>query len=221
LRKAGEVGLEAGMPGKRKHQGRANAMRKYPPRVLVLCAWCSKEKLQIPSDVVEKNYCDRHCRDADRRSKPADFWSNVDIRGPGECWPWLGAKHKRSGHGRYRWNGQERTAHSIAHELTYGETEGKRGTQGVLMRHSCDNPPCVNPAHIIPGTAYQNTKDMMDRGRHKPILGEASIWAKLTEQDVRDIRVDERSHAEVARQYGVSAPTISYLRKGKTWKHVK
>jgi hypothetical protein len=132
----------------------------------------------------------------------------------------LGAKHKRSGHGRYRWNGQERTAHSIAHELTYGETPGKRGTQGVLMRHKCDNPPCVNPSHIVPGTAFQNTMDMMERGRHKPILGEASVRSKLKEQDVRNIRADDRSRAEIASDYGISEQNVRVIQLRQSWKHV-
>lgn len=36
-----------------------------------------------------------------------------------------------------------------------------------MVRHSCDNPPCCNPAHLLVGTAAQNAQDMAERGRHR------------------------------------------------------
>lgn len=37
---------------------------------------------------------------------------------------------------------------------------------GEIIRHTCDTPPCYEPAHLIPGTHAQNYADMLERGRH-------------------------------------------------------
>jgi hypothetical protein len=195
-------------------------MSRVVPRVTIPCDFCGATLERLPRLVSKQNFCSREHRHAYMHNDVEDFWKNVDIRGPNECWPWLGAKHKRFEHGRYRWKGQERTAHSVAHEITYGPTEGVRGTTGILMRHSCDSPPCVNPAHIIPGTAKDNTADMMERKRHKPIVGEKAAKAKLTEDDVRAIRRDPRTHEEIGRSYGISNQNVSWIKARKGWKHV-
>lgn len=95
------------------------------------------------------------------------FWRRVDISGgPDACWPW---KARRNDHrGSYgiwdrRVDGKRvaRQAHRVAYEMRVGPIP-----EGLLIRHTCDNPPCCNPAHLIPGTAAQNSADMVRRGRH-------------------------------------------------------
>jgi hypothetical protein len=62
--------------------------------------------------------------------------------------------------------------------------------------------------------------DMMERGRHKPMRGEEAPAAKLTEQDVRNIRVDERSRADIASDYGISAEHVRVIQLRQSWKHI-
>lgn len=92
------------------------------------------------------------------------FWAKVDVRGDAECWPWLGGKHPQ-GYGRAHSNGRMRPAAQIAWELS----NGTAFPAGKLACHTCDNPPCVNPAHIWPGTQSENLKDCVAKGRHRSI----------------------------------------------------
>lgn len=89
------------------------------------------------------------------------FFAKVDKRGPDECWPWIGSKNER-GYGSMSHNGRLRKATHISYEIA----TGFRFPPGLMARHSCDNPPCVNPAHIHPGTNKQNVADMVSRKRH-------------------------------------------------------
>src|SRR5690606_8891899 len=97
-----------------------------------------------------------------------------------------------------------------------------------LVRHTCDNRACCNPAHLLVGTARDNIHDAMDRGRLR--IRERHPSAKLTDQDVRDIRYrfEHRKHTKrdsvdgvtaIARQYGVSHSAISLIVHGKNWKN--
>jgi hypothetical protein len=94
------------------------------------------------------------------------FWSKVDVRSPWDCWEWTGPRNDlRGGYGTFteRRASGRRTwrAHRLAYELTFGGIPA-----GLVVRHACDNPPCVNPLHLLVGTQKQNLADMMLRGRH-------------------------------------------------------
>lgn len=96
---------------------------------------------------------------------PADvvarFWDNVDKRGPDDCWLWKGSKND-TGYGGMTYGGRRRRATHISYEID----KGTPFPTGMLARHTCDNPPCVNPAHILPGTDRDNVRDMLQRRRH-------------------------------------------------------
>lgn len=93
---------------------------------------------------------------------------------------------------------------------------------GYQVRHTCDNPPCQNPAHWILGTSQENSDDMMSRGRS--ILGERQRTAKLSDSAVRSIR--ERYAAggitqqTLADEYGVHQTAIGFVVRRAHWKHV-
>jgi DNA-binding transcriptional regulator YiaG len=90
---------------------------------------------------------------------------------------------------------------------------------GLLIRHKCDNPPCINPDHLELGTNQDNSNDKLERGRQAK--GENQGSSKLTEDQVRDIKMNTtNSITELAEMYGVAIDTIQKIDQVKTWKHV-
>jgi DNA invertase Pin-like site-specific DNA recombinase len=91
-----------------------------------------------------------------------------------------------------------------------------------MVLHSCDVTNCVNPAHLRLGTAKENTKDMVDRGRDTS--GEKSSLAKLTELQIEQAESMWRSgqtQASIAKRLGLSQSTLSRAFSGDTWKRAK
>lgn len=86
------------------------------------------------------------------------FWSKV--KRSDECWEWTGAIRK-DGYGS-AWNGKRQMpAHRLSYELTNGSMPAE-----LYACHACDNPGCVNPSHIFPGTPKDNMQDKVAKGRH-------------------------------------------------------
>lgn len=144
------------------------------------------------------------------------FWDQFDKSG--ECWLWTG--YTPPGHyGRITIDGQQRFIHRLALELTIGRPLCK----GEYALHDCDVKHCGNPDHLYVGTAAENTRDMMKRGRHRTGRGEARSQAKLTDEKVRAIRrmlaAGERQR-DIAEAHDVGRTAISAISTGRTWSHV-
>jgi hypothetical protein len=95
---------------------------------------------------------------------------------------------------------------------------------GLHVLHHCDNPQCVNPAHLWLGTNADNMRDMIRKGRGNVAGGEDHGSAKLTEKQVIEIR--ERYAAgnitqhELGNEYGISKQTIGEIIRREIWKHI-
>lgn len=146
------------------------------------------------------------------------FWSKVKIAGKSDCWEWTGAK-KEKGYGNLTIDGHCRIAHRVAWEFTYGEIP-----QGMQIQHSCDNPSCCNPNHLMLGTVVSNYIDMVRKGRgrsdHKNRrYGTNNHNAKLTFDQVEEIRKayvpGQIKQADLAKQYGVSQRLISIITRNE------
>lgn len=88
------------------------------------------------------------------------FWPKVNVFGQDECWLWTGANSR--GYGQITVDGKKRKATQVSWEIYHG----KPFPTGLMACHTCDNPRCVNPAHIWPGTMSQNIRDAVSKGRH-------------------------------------------------------
>jgi hypothetical protein len=148
------------------------------------------------------------------------FWGKVE-KGPG-CWLWTGAKNER-GYGSLRVSGATKKATHVAWYLEHGQWP----VLGVFACHQCDNPGCVKPSHLFLGSALDNNRDRHRKGRTVSNLdttsrarGEHTGGAKLTEENVREIRRTAESGVSLARRFGVSPVTISKARRGLKWRHV-
>jgi len=142
------------------------------------------------------------------------FFSKRQRKG---CWEWRGANVKGYGQFRVRAYSGPGSASYLGHRLAWVVYVGPI-PEGLCVLHHCDNPPCVNPAHLFLGTMRVNSHDMFAKGREGMQLKSSR---RLTLADVREIR--ERAFAGelrpvLAAQFGVSVGTVSDLTTGKTWR---
>jgi hypothetical protein len=155
-----------------------------------------------------------------RKSVAERFWPKVDKRGHDECWLWTGPRTPK-GYGAFFY-GRHMNAHRAAFQLHTGQD---LRSSKVLVCHRCDNPPCVNPAHLFLGTNADNRADMKAKGRGrsgtKP--GEDSGHNKVTEAEVIEIRrrcrAGERQY-DVAAVFGIAQGTVSDIICKRTWRHI-
>ena len=144
-----------------------------------------------------------------------NFWKKV--KKTDGCWEWIGGKFT-SGYGLYKVQGITSRVHRLSWEIHNGTIP-----EGMCVCHSCDNPPCVNPNHLWLGTSQENTQDKMSKGRHKYQSGESHYAAKLTDQQVEEIRTKSTGKrgegVRLAKEYGVSKSLISAIILSKKRTH--
>lgn len=153
------------------------------------------------------------------RKQPAAevrFWRQVRVAGVDECWEWTGGKH-RGLYGVLSVNGRQQRAHRFSYELHVGPIP-----DGLYVCHACDNPGCVNPAHLWLGTNEQNTADKTAKGRQARVRGIANPSAKLTADQVRAIRSDKsHSRRELAAMYGLHYMTIGRILRRESYSEIQ
>lgn len=141
------------------------------------------------------------------------YESKVDRSGGlDSCHPWV-ASVNAAGYGNFRADGKMQLAHRWAFQRSSGPLDSS-----VVVRHTCDNPPCQNLRHLLPGSTKDNTQDMIDRGRAPDTRGERNGRAKLSRSQVDQIRSSAAPLRELAAFYGVSGQLISAVRLGRVWR---
>lgn len=108
------------------------------------------------------------------------FWLRVDRRGSDECWPWTGAQSK-AGYGMLGLprNMRRGTKSVQATHIALGIAGVRRPSVHAMALHSCDNPCCVNPAHLRWGDHADNAEDAVDRRRYKVGAKRAAARAEM------------------------------------------
>ena len=141
--------------------------RKTSMPITVSCEMCGMTMVRPPSAVRRSQhlYCSPTCQGAAKSQRALEtFWTKVQRCDHGEncadcCWEWQGARFT-TGYGLIWQGNKARGAHRIAYILTCGPIP-----QGVFILHTCDHPPCVNPAHLRLGTPADNHLDAQTKGR--------------------------------------------------------
>lgn len=138
-----------------------------------------------------------------------------------ECLVWPGMKEK-AGYGRWYVGSLKKKAHRVIycqhHGIQLSDIEGR------VLRHTCDNRPCVNPKHLVLGTQKENISDMYLRGRQQDNRGIKHHQAKLSDREVLEISdvcaAGAMTQKEIGKAYGVSQKAIWCIANKTKWKHL-
>ena len=139
-------------------------------------------------------------------------FSSLDLTTP--CVPAYNTQPDR--YGQYTLRGAKFLAHRLVYEIAHGKIP-----EGLVVRHTCDNPSCVNPMHLVAGTHQDNMDDRNGRKRHAH--GQGHGGAKLTDEDVRDIKrrlAAKQTGRSIAKLYGVHETLVSLIKRGRYWSHI-
>lgn len=142
-----------------------------------------------------------------------NFWRKIDREGINKCWLWTGYCD-RDGYGQFGFDNKIYRAPRVALAII-----GQRSNT-LEVRHTCNNPRCVNPAHLCFGTPVENAHDRILAGTNPN--GSRYGAAKLTETDIPIIRTlaKIRLQREIGDLFGVTQRQISHILTGKQWTHV-
>ena len=194
---------------------------------------CNPEHLELGTASDNMNYrekCGRGRWSGFRLNRPSNKtkWkttmksrikSSVIVNSKTGCWEWQKAKDDK-GYGLVTWKCRQWFAHRFSYMAFRGVDPKEK-----LVRHTCDNPCCVNPDHLILGTPKDNTLDAKERGRLAH--GERHHASVLTEKDVLIIRALKDRHPGrsgisyfMSVWFGVTDATISAVTKRQSWSHI-
>jgi len=147
------------------------------------------------------------------------FWLKVDKKGPDECWEFIGRKDAH-GYGHFETGTKTMRAHRYAYEISHDIII----PYGKYVLHKCDNPSCVNPAHLFLGTQSDNMKDMDSKNRRgamtntdKISFAQTTISAENIIKIRKLLKTKKFSQRFMAKIFRVSQPTICKI--GKPYKY--
>lgn len=138
-------------------------------------------------------------------SKKIEF--EVNENGCFEC---TSHAFNRYGYPEVSRNGQKRMMSRLVYTEMFGEIP-----KGMVVRHKCDNPACINPEHLTIGTKKDNTMDMVMRGRTRSLFNEDQV------REIKRLFAEtDLSNPQIAKMFSVHRSLIYGMRIGKTWKHI-
>lgn len=132
------------------------------------------------------------------------------------CHVWTGSVIY--GYGQTSYLGKKIGAHRLSYLLNKGEIP-----EGMLVCHSCDVPSCVNPDHLFLGSAKQNAQDKVNKNRQSRMggpKGEKHPSAKLTAQQVLEIRQSDLGCTELSVRLGITKGVVSKIKRHELWRSV-
>jgi hypothetical protein len=144
------------------------------------------------------------------------FWKYVSKSEDSDaCWLWVGATNEH-GYGVLTVDRKSVRAHRFSYELA-----GLSLKPTDHLCHKCDNPPCVNPAHLFLGDAAANSRDASRKGRmHRGERNGSAVLAADQVVEIRRLAALGVKKAQLTRTYGVSYGCIGAILDGITWRHL-
>lgn len=130
------------------------------------------------------------------------LWPKI-ILSPTGCWEWSAAKTD-GGYGLFSVKGKTTYIHRFMWWLSRGVEP-----RNLHVRHTCDNPSCLNPKHLKLGTPLDNAADRLASG--------------LTKKGVREIKAKAKAgvpRKELADEYGVALDTVFRIISGRSYGHI-
>ena len=148
------------------------------------------------------------------------------VEKPSGCWNWTGFVGA-TGYGELCVDGKKVRAHRMSYIVHNGPIVDVAGadSRGTCVMHTCDNPLCINPAHLVLGTHKDNMIDKKNKSRvvSNPLLGEGHQNAKLTNDDIyliRSLNYVGATLRQIAEVFSGSKVTMHNVLKGTTWNHI-
>jgi len=138
-------------------------------------------------------------------SELARFWKNVNISD--DCWEW--GSTERLGYRQMRVSGKHLYVHRISFFLYHGYID-----ESLMVRHTCDNPRCVKPAHLVQGSAKLNSDDKMERNRHNYKFSNEEV------EEMRKLPMTPTVCRELAESTGSSVSAIRRMLNGEQYEWV-
>lgn len=138
------------------------------------------------------------------------FWEKVEKLSIDECWKWRASRLKNGGYGAFRLNGKTVRAHRVAFFLANTTLDSS-----LEVLHTCSNPCCCNPAHLIQDTHQANLKQAGQEGKMVRYSGPNSK-TQLNEEQLYDILTSKASARALGRKYSIDHKTIRSIQKGYT-----
>lgn len=164
--------------------------------------------------------------DLELSARTAEFWANIDRRGPEECWPWIGNTRNQFGYGQFRWQGQQA---ALAHRIVYQLENGIRhyGDLPSDILHKCEKPQhrneCCNPRHLAAGTLAENRRDSIAHGT-MPRGEKHFAAARFPDALIREMREsywnkppgERATYTDLAAKYGAAITSVSRWIRGES-----
>lgn len=189
---------------------------KNRKQCLVCNSFFYKKKNYSKTQWGNRRYCSKPCgliaiNKSPSKSVEDRFFSKVKVYESDKCWPWHGSTNK--GYGQLSVNGKPKPAHRVSWEIHKSTIP-----DGMLVRHLCNNPNCVNPNHLMLGTHKENSNDSIVSNR-TGFKGNAL----LNSREVKLIKACLSfglSVSNISNICGVDYRCISNIKNNKTYKSV-
>jgi hypothetical protein len=140
------------------------------------------------------------------------FWHHVDKKSDAECWNWKGHLDK-DGYGSLRTPKTQVRAHRVSFQI-----HNDQSIDGLIVRHLCNNPSCVNPAHLAVGTQVDNMRDRELAGNTP--RNEAHKNCKFSDLIVEAVIAGTGTYKQIADRFSMSESQVGNIKR-KAQRHIK